>query len=125
MNEAHTTSLALSQRLKALGIPQVSEYCWAKFEGKITSLIPTSVAKSYENTVCEWWVSAFLADELGEMLPRYLFVARLGTQKEWVCDRWSNGEKPIAGREIERQYADTMSEALGLMLEYLKKEGLI
>lgn len=60
MNEAHVTSLELSKRLKALGVKQESEFYW--IAGCIMAWPDTTIGEC----------SAFLASELGELLPLYL-----------------------------------------------------
>lgn len=64
--ERHVTSLELSKRLKELGVPQESEYVWDP-EGNVPTLHlnlwdPLSGVRPH--------FSAFLASELGEMLPK-------------------------------------------------------
>jgi len=133
MNEAHTTSLALSQRLKALGIPQESEYYWV-FEFKKWSIkkFKDNDGKLWAEDFPEKVFSAFLASELGEMLPEQLH-GKLG--KASKTGAWLSIEKRETGGWL-CSYGDegiyfldkkgkTMSEAMGKMLEYLKKEGLL
>ena len=68
-----TTSLELSQRLKALGVPQVSEFYWYKsvytIENPTGWVIGGQELLPYEGEK----YSTFTSDELGEMLE-YLII---------------------------------------------------
>jgi len=122
MNEAHTTSLALSQRLKALGIPQVSEFYWKKVNrnGMVLWELRNGIESDYPK---EYFCSAFLASELGEMLPLNIQIRRCDSTK-WACERMDY-RLPEGKQLLKEILANTMPEAMGKMLEYLKKEGLI
>ncbi len=76
------------------------------------------------------WVSAYLASELGNLLPWSMFGKFLVMVKD-AAGGWNvyyEDNKlgfPIEKKMIQDQGADTLAEAMGKMLEYLAKEGLI
>lgn len=62
--EHHVTSLELSRKLKELGVPQEeSHFVWNVIEGHAT-------VQNFKSIQAEEECSAFLASELGEMLPK-------------------------------------------------------
>lgn len=116
-----TTSKELSERLKALGVPQTSYFAWVGDE-----LWDATMQSDYETpgTIArDKWAAAFTAGELGEMLPlmtkswKYEFE---GYNSEfgqaWVCEALEH--------EHEQSYVSE-AESRGLMLEYLLTNGLL
>jgi len=68
MIKNHVTSLELSKRLKECGVPQKSVFCW--FHGGIDG--GAWVLQKDEDEPNGAIASAFLASEIGEMLPEYI-----------------------------------------------------
>ena len=128
---SHITSKELSERLKKLGVAQKSEFYWAEYmrwksKGKqmvraknVWLLDRWGSVNGQGNPTGKEVFSAFLASELGEMLPRYCEVtfrqrAEDRVKLNWNCDG-----------EFNETEASTLPEALGLMLEYLLINKLI
>lgn len=126
-----TTSLKLSQRLKALNVPQLSEFWWTpetENSSKYECLSRHFIRRSYPVNM----YSSYSSDELGEWLP---FSFKRGekdctwefykdTKGGWEC--WIN-EHDGRGHSYTyaKQRADTLAEAMGLMMEYLIMNGYI
>lgn len=130
--EKQVTSLALSQRLKELGVKQESVFYWWDFE-KGTPKEETVLAqrKTGWNRIYhgEWfttlghkteqYASAFTVAELGEMLPQgYMSVKA----SKWHCDNLDMYIEPDAAVIAE---ADTEADARAKMLIYLIENDLI
>ncbi len=62
MTPHHVTSLDWSKKLKEAGVPQKSEFYYTKNGIESINQLPSGRVRSYH-------VSAFLSDELAEMLP--------------------------------------------------------
>ena len=115
-----TTSRELSERLKKAGVPQKSHFFWA-IDGELMS--PTDNFNQYISC------SAYLAEELGEMLPEVItegsYDYYLTTQK---VGKWEVGyTNSFASKEIMHKTfeADNLTEAMGLLLEHLLLNGII
>lgn len=144
--ETHVTSLELSKRLKELGVEQSALFGWYNRQktdgigGYVDNfevyLIDEEIVW-YEVPLC----SAYLASELGDMLPSeietehnifFLEIDKVGMEKWGVVYR----NKKLLGGEISKArfmhsetlhgvIADTEAEARGKMLVYLLEQGLI
>lgn len=118
----HVTSLELSRRLKELGVPQTSLLYWA-----------TDGALLYLPLMPNQYVdcSAYLASELGEMLPDIITGEHLYSYQQ--ARNWSDKRLPkhrlvywFAGEiELYRVDADTEANARAKMLIYLIENNLI
>lgn len=126
--EQQVTSLALSKRLKELGVKQRSLFAWHEYTPSYYMSKPTIEAKVVYGREHENDIAAFTVAELGEMLPREIENDELGTQyfsmsrqtnPSWCC-YYGNLES-----EGPSESADTEAEARGLMYEYLIKNNLI
>jgi hypothetical protein len=135
--EKHVTSLEVSKRLKALGVKQESEFYWVESQINHKWVIERKEMVRLE-IFGDSATSAFLASELGEMLP-----ATIGnkTWLSWVksrnsfedCyrisyDKWEHDKG--AGLMLIKHVVDitmekSMPDAFGLMLEYLIQNKLI
>ena len=71
MIETKVTSLELSKRLKELGIPQISEFYWWTDRYGVGTDNNLNVQDHIPDNPKDGWryCSAFLAEELGELLP--------------------------------------------------------
>lgn len=142
--ENQVTSLELSKQLKEVGVPQESLF----YRDKTGNIFPEYNWTDVQETdpegygiIKENWYSAFIVAELGEMLPYAIQIPRKGSL--WL-ELVKNGERPGIGRKWEAMYtgvedqqgeseclpwpvcsAETEAEARGLLLLYLKKQGLI
>lgn len=115
--ESHVTSLELSKRLKELGVKQNSIFSWYFYyvetdqepqTGFTVEYTPTE--KLREGTDC----SAFLASELGEILPDWVYS--VFNEERWDC----------MGGGFEFHFtADTECDARAKMLIYLLEQGII
>lgn len=147
--EKHVTSLELSKRLKALGVKQESLYYWTVFNaGKPSEFRGIVLRASDFYRSCDEHYSAFLASEIGELLPDY--TRELGNLEIGKCDtdhvsmerqdkRWWNvsywtWENAYSHRHkdifLQRknshlQQAETLQDTLALMLEYLIQNKMI
>ena len=141
MNTNYVTSLELSKRLKEAGIEQKSEFSWYHFmpedrwEVRWTNNCKLMQFAAKRNKEKREYISAFLASELGEMLPstigieenKYelgLEIRKVGKFWEinyvWIEDVDNGGFHDLSGVS-----AETMSEAMGQMLLYLKQHNLL
>jgi hypothetical protein len=68
--------------------------------------------------------AAFTVAELGEMLPNYVFTARLAHKSRWSGTKWSNGDT-LSGKDIGWHYADAEADARAKMLIYLLEKKLM
>ena len=140
MNKNLVTSLKLSRELKELGVKQESEFYWSKnVPQKIDNKyhlyfqsVPdgkSSCGQLSEKEVKETCYSAFLSDELGKMLPRFLLIKKVkywlqfeieSSQGGWSCQYTS-----MTGITIKFFEEKTMVNAGGEMLAYLKENKLL
>ena len=136
MNNKHLTSLELSKKLKAIGVPESSEFYWGRTWGECVDGQPdaSSAPVQYELTQTktrsqELWgdgaVSAFLSSELGELFPNGM---RLLIQSSFCLGTWSVELleiKTLRERKHLIQSRISEAEARGKMLKYLVEHGLI
>lgn len=119
MNKKYVTSSQLSRQLKEAGLQQKSEWYWAveMEKGKETdrwSLCPS------EHLLPEHpKYSAFHVGELGDMLP-------VNTIRDWWIKQAVDGSRYYEMvTDYEKVTDISLAEAMGKMLLYLKKEGLL
>ncbi len=124
------TSLDLSMRLKALNVEQNSLFTYVdedvtSWRLRYTENITESTYEHFNHN--SYFVSAFLASELGEMLPDEIISSR--SKNVWTSEKLSarcffedGGNYPKNSPYGE---ASTEAEARGLMLEYLIEQKLI
>lgn len=113
-----TTSKELSERLKALGVPQTSYFVWIKppwSEDAGYALSPRFIVEESNHAVITF--AAFTAGELGEILP-YGYASSRYADNAFTCF----GDFPDAAPATT---ATSEAEARGLMLEYLLTNGLL
>jgi hypothetical protein len=141
MIDNHVTSLETSKRLKELGVPQESVFGWRmKHSEPDRWIIWTS--GTTETFVGDESASAFLASELGEMLPlefwrkgrRFEFATNVGRSndhscnKTWGCGYYHEGRTPygLDETDLETQAeADTEADARAKLLIYLIEQGIV
>ena len=143
MNPKYCISLELAKRLKESGVPQESEFYWTKSaKGHSIYTNPPKVEKPYlreKIVVPEYYYafiySAFHVGELGEILSRVEYdsmgfpclqiIYDQSITKQWHTHyrnpplNWGDNHSQEVGRH------KNMAESMGLMLEYLYKEGLM
>jgi len=119
------TSLELSKKLKEAGVPQRSVFYWeceyknSKLIAKkivykyeiVPDIVPTEMKIRYGNEV--FYYSAYLAGELGELLPS---GTKLWRRNFWFCETFG-GSKLI--------FTDLEAEARGRMLLWLIKNKYV
>lgn len=121
MTPQHVTSLELSQRLKALGVPQNSIYYWVKYWGmpnpktREPGYVWDLFHKDIDDKVNEY-VSAYLSNELGEMLPDGFKIVK--KNKKFGVQVFLEGRMVYMGGR-------TMTQAMGAMLVHLLENNLI
>lgn len=137
----HVTSKELSERLKKLGVKQNALHNWVPdSDGKTIHLYASSpFLKVKGKKIVKWlnYTSAFLASELGEMLPSWfvkngeqyeILIAKVpditkDTEEWWVYSvNIDKEEKKNNGMNAQHP---NLAEAMGLMLEYLLINKLI
>ena len=114
--ERQVSSLALSQRLKELGVKQESLF-FHEEDGRISY--------SRERTQLDQHCSAFTVAELGEMMDAHSgktnLLTRASLKGKWYCE--------IPPSHIEQkthcEYADTEADCRAKMLIYLLENKLI
>lgn len=122
MLENHVTSLELSKRLKELGVKQESLFYWVDKNGWALQ----DRKPSYCNIeTCECveisYLSAFLASELGELIP-YEYIVSKVRGEGWFCykydGRYNFSMTNIFGITIkDKNEADARAEMLIHLLE--------
>lgn len=125
--ESQVCNLELSKKLRELGVPQESLFCWIEEAGKKPNVgrLPVKEERyawfpeSYPDLFK--WYSAFTIAEMGEMLPdavasyRYRTIDE-GDKDEWACIKYVEGNHA----KYERIYlAPTEADARAKMLIYL------
>ncbi len=124
-----TTSLPLSKRLKEAGVPQESMFVWSEHTDPATlwrsDLFDdndVNKIRGYEN------YAAFLSDELARWLPdeiefheNYYDLNLRKWPKEWTVYYYNDAYK----KRPFTMKGETLAEAMGEILCYLLKEGLI
>ena len=119
MNNKHVTSLRLSKKLEAIGVPQESEFYWHERED-IEGGYELEYGESHSARI-----SAYLSSELGELLPNGM---RLLIQSSFCLGTWSVELleiKTLRERKHLIQSRISEAEARGKMVEYLVAQGLI
>ena len=126
------TSLALSKRLKELGVKQESMFYWNILNGKPEleggRAIYETDGKRFGKEVISY--SAFLAEELGELLPDmidkdndlYWFIIERYNKK---FKKWVLSYKGLWGKRLKVVVSESLSEGMALMVIYLKEQNLI
>lgn len=116
--EKHVTSLDLSKRLKAIGVAQDSNYRWIRTEN-VWFIDPMFATPESLINHGEWY-SAYLASELGELLPQMCEIRNLRKENggiDWNVNYYFPNNPNII--------AHTLPDALGEMLAYLLENGSI
>lgn len=112
----HVTSLALSQRLKALGLRQDSIFYWSCDHKNTTAHgLSRYTLQEGEESYYENW-SAYLASELHSMIP---WVETYFLYERWICN------KNMSKYDCLQTNADTLTNTLGHMLIHLIENGLL
>lgn len=124
MIENHVTSLELSKKLKELGVEQKSMFYYLKdSEGQYAMNYTVWIGGPAAMTEP---ISAFLASELGEMLPyqfkgHWLWVQKaVPLHKGWVI---SYSEDASFTKQLHYEQGDTMPNAMAKMLIHLKESN--
>lgn len=131
----HVVSRIICKRLKALGVKQDSQFYWVKSKKRTTGTDASGWSYYWRllsadkiRPVMEI-VSAFLASELGEMLPETIIRHH---KKLFLQISKFDGVYFVIYLDIENVLDQTkhwdsrnLADALGLMLEYLIKNKLI
>ena len=127
MNEKHVTSLSLSQKLKALGVKQESEFEWAqrKYPKELGDRYfkPDLFVDNDKESGLKRLCSAFLASELGEMLPESIPDGIIH-QKLFIGKRQLGGYF-VRFNDHSPMYDDMLVEVMGKMLVFLLEHKLI
>lgn len=143
----HVTNQELSKRLKEIGCPQISMFWWVMKHPYSLVLPGPSWELKYIGELVDWKddeyiaVSAFLASELGEWLPRSLegtpdsALICMKIHDRWNCGYYEFGMHHPYGLQSIRpncrfgwifmEHAPTLPDAMGKMIVYLKEKGLI
>lgn len=125
--ESHVTSLELSNRLKELGVSQESYAHWVK----LPSCDPFLTIHR-EDPIGDEYTSAFLASELGEMLPEACLLEGT-TQVVLHCSKYSGGwrvsyqSNKFRGKRAVNvaQHGNTEADARAKLLIHLIEKGII
>lgn len=142
--EKHVTNLEISKRLKELGVKQESEfkYCGGHIyydddqeNGKFEECPNTDLLGEDEychtaGLTCEYFISAFLASELGELLPLIVkdgFHRGRFVIEKTLTDKWKATyvEREDGGRFALDNSDENMANSMGKMLIYLLENNLI
>lgn len=138
--EKHVTSLEISKKLKELGVKQESEFVWADTRiDRISTGEDKYMQLSYIQTKhYRYKVSAFLASELGELLPNWVFIVKDESNSfycyasaETYSEYHRNDQNSSVPWDVDEEedligdIANTMSDAMGKMLIYLLENKLI
>lgn len=119
--EKHVTNLEISKKLKELGVKQKSGFWWSEWTKKhgdvYTLLYGGGGTREEFSHRTEKVYSAFLASELGELLPDNLSVKR--NAKDFYTCRLSFID------ESHDEFGKTMPDAMGKMLIYLLENNLL
>ncbi len=110
--ENHVTSFELSKRLKELGVNKDSYFCWRKYAANNTYYLSDSPhGDAYP---------AYLASELGEMIPPGFSIKRCTLVYEI---KYVGGERYYSN--ISPLVEKTLSNLCALLIIYLLENGLI
>jgi hypothetical protein len=137
--EHHVTDLNLSKQLKEAGVPQKSQFYWRKYslckEPALYWELNSKIDLAVIFGKLEYKYSAFLASELGEMLPAFIYteegtydlmleIIHVGTEWEanycWTQDVDNGGFHNLPGVSDEM-----LCGCLAKRLLYLIKHNLI
>ena len=138
MNEKYVTNLELSKALKEIGCPQVSEFYWVDIGDKRFSenkeywvLVDADCASARKSNGkgTDIQCSAYLSDELLEMLPKIIdkfsLLIRYKDWGEWEVS-YTIFEIGLSHSDIKWWERDkSLPIALVKILLYLHKEGLV
>lgn len=121
-----TTSKELSERLKALGVPQRSAFHWMRYSSKHEYELTFGFLGPTESADTESCIAAFTAEELGEILPDQIdgydfLTLKLSASNGWACyyREYDTGHNKYSTQ------APTEAEARGEILFYLLTHGLL
>lgn len=121
--ESHVVSLPLSKRLKELGYPQTAYFSWYTNGDGAQLLHHPEGFSGFENKN----YSAFLASELGEMLPFFVNKSHVWAG-QLMCVRhpqyWTVSYGTVKEAWIQES-ADTEADARAKMLIHLLEQKLI
>jgi len=127
-----TTSLELSKRLKEKGVKQESEFYWGcsvekKNEWEVYNIENTfdGVGNITSLDLDEEIISAFTAEEIVEKLPVGCITKKVVVYKNFKATKKHAYQCWRGSNFTENFEADTMAEAMGLMLEYLLDKKLL
>jgi hypothetical protein len=106
-------SLKIARRLQQIGVPQRSLFIWecvnSDWRPAMQSIRTCNIEERTENRF-----SAFMASELGALLPSDIAVFKQRTGGHWQCI--AAGPDIIGPNETASVYANTMPDALAKML---------
>lgn len=128
MIDQHVTSLEISKRMKELGFEQKSIFAYAisgdEDDKEVVELIMTP------GTYSATFYSAYLSSEMGEILPGNIdgdiFVTQKGMLgRLWYCSMKTHNIDKDGLSTKHQENADTECNARGLMLIYLRENGII
>jgi len=128
--EHHVTDLNLSKQLEEEGVPQKSQFYWIDMPDGSWFVAD----KPFDRDKGHFY-SAFLASEIGEMLPAFIYteegtydlmleIIHVGT--EWEANyRWTQDVDNGGFHNLPEVDGDTLYECMAKMLLYLIKHNLI
>ncbi len=116
------TSLKLSRKLKEAGVPQKSIFYWVDFkDGDLQLVYGKDKCKNY-NIDLTGTCSAYLAEELEEMLPWHDFDFRMSRKSISIYKARKIIDRPLESFGFSRE---TKTESIGEMLFWLIKKGYV
>lgn len=123
MITSHVVSLELSKKLKEIGVPQVSEFYWAKVAVNSYEL-DRGLGRWGFDPYSDENVAAHLATELLEILPKKIhgFYGLVIDSKNDSYDVWYGGEDYDA---IVGVSGKSLPDALAFMVLELYKRGIL
>lgn len=130
--EKQVASLELSKRLKELGVKQEGIFAWSteqRWDQQSPFLYLRKGHTSEDD--CKYLYTAFTVAELGEMLPRYIFV---NGKPNWLTQKWDDDglwlnydadrQEPGIARPSGNEN-DTEADSRAKMVIYLLKNGMM
>lgn len=141
--EKHVTSLELSKKLKELGVPQKSQFYWTQGTDEYGNYVDHWYVVFHPNGVSSealakgWIVSAFLASELGDMLPSEINIpfkngkprASNSKLKSYFGNGTEEGYYPVMYTKVGQEYiwivGENEVEARAKMLIHLIEQKLL
>ena len=130
MTTPQTTSLELSKKLRALGVPQKSCFYWklSEIQQKYVLVDYTAIKIDHSKKPRNWdypVYSAYLSDQIGRWLPINFSYSR-GSER-WHVRYWSANPDPLrtSSTFVHHIEHESMVEAMALMLIYLIENGYI